>query len=65
MACWGSLKIKRPAGEEYGGSGIYLRTNFWVPSSYINDSNFSKYLGHPKSKFQSALKNFREEIAAW
>ena len=41
---------------------IYCDLNS-VPSIYINDSNFYEYLGHPKSKFQNALKNFREEIA--
>ena len=36
-----------------------------VPSIYINDSNFYEYLGHPKSKFQNALKNYRVEIGVY
>ena len=36
-----------------------------VPSIYINDSNFYEYLGHPKSKFQNAIKNSRVEIGVY
>ena len=37
----------------------------YVPSFYINVSNFYEYLGHPKSKFQNALKNARVEIGVY
>ena len=43
--------------------GIQLEIN--VPSFYINVSNFYEYLGHPKSKFQNALKNARVEIGVY
>ena len=36
-----------------------------VPSFYINVSNFYEYLGHPKSKFQNALRNARVEIGVY
>ena len=36
-----------------------------IPSFYINVSNFYEYLGHPKSKFQNALKNSRVEIGVY
>ena len=36
-----------------------------IPSFYINVSNFYEYLGHPKSKFQNALKNARVEIGVY
>ena len=39
--------------------------NVKVPSFYINVSNFYEYLGHPKSKFQNALKNARVEIGVY
>ena len=36
-----------------------------IPSFYINVSNFYECLGHPKSKFQNALKNSRVEIGVY
>ena len=38
---------------------------YWLPSVYMNVSNFYEYLGHPKSKFQNALKNARVEIGVY
>ena len=42
-----------------------LLQNDSIPSIYINDSNFYEYLGHPKSKFQNAIKNSRVEIGVY
>ena len=36
-----------------------------VPSFYMNVGHFSEYSGHPNNKFQTFLKNSREEIADW
>ena len=51
-------------------SGVFSKTTgpiieYDIPSTYINDSNFYEYLGHPKSKFQNALKNARVEIGVY
>ena len=44
---------------------VLVYTVFHIPSFYINVSNFYEYLGHPKSKFQNALKNARVEIGVY